>query len=211
MLPYPESTLQPCPSRRFCEVWKQVYFGSLLAVRTTCLFHPDTHQCLEAHQSSRRSQCSSASVWMTWLYHSDAIQGLTNIRVSASRNSYRKTAATVWTMCYSVRTMFSIRQDVHQFNTCSRDAVNRDSTFRVMSRLEDSQVPCQPSGRCVIPSGRQTVQHHPSGRRASFQVPRKGRSINRPDAYLRKARIAVQNEPSGHLTAVVRTLVHRIW
>jgi hypothetical protein len=112
-----------------------------------------------------------------------------------------------------------------------------------------------PSGRCVIPSGRQTLQYHPSGRRASsvrtlhcikklmcqlapsgrfsstsgrlsvlerftdsFQVPRKGRSINRPDdvvyhpdAYLRKARIAVQNEPSGHLTAVVRTLVHRIW
>jgi hypothetical protein len=26
-----------------------------------------------------------------------------------------------------------------------------------------------------------------------------------------RARIAVQNEPSGHLTAVVRTLVHRIW
>jgi hypothetical protein len=112
-----------------------------------------------------------------------------------------------------------------------------------------------PSGRCVIPSGRQTGQHHPSGRRASsvgtlhyiekflcqlapfgrfsstsgclsvlerftdsFQVPRKGRSINRPDdvvyrpdAYLRKARIAVQNEPSGHLKAMVRTLVHRIW
>jgi hypothetical protein len=105
-----------------------------------------------------------------------------------------------------------------------------------------------PSERCVIPSGLQTVQHHPSGRRAysvrtfhciekllcqltpsgrfsstsgrlsfleqftdSFQVPRKGRSINRPDAYLRKARVAVQNEPFGHLTAVVRTLVHRIW
>jgi hypothetical protein len=34
---------------------------------------------------------------------------------------------------------------------------------------------------------------------------------DRPDAYLRKARIAVQNEPSRHLTAVVRTLVHRIW
>jgi hypothetical protein len=111
------------------------------------------------------------------------------------------------------------------------------------------------SGRCVIPSGRQTVQHHPFGRRASsvrtlhciekllcqlapsgrfsstsgrlsilerftnsFQVPRKGRSINRPDdvvyrsdAYLLKVRIAVQNGPSGHLTAVVRTLVHCIW
>jgi hypothetical protein len=123
-----------------------------------------------------------------------------------------------------------------------------------------------PSGRpsiyCSIrpddvssPSRRQTVQHHPSGRRASsvrtlhciekflcqlvlsrrfcstsgrlsvlerftdsFQVPRKGRSINRPDdevyhpdAYLRKVRIAVQNEPSGHLTAVVRMLVYCIW
>jgi len=158
------------------------------------------------------------------------------------------------------------------------DAVNRDSTFRV--KLEDSaceseefQVPCQPSRRCVIPSGRPSVycsirqddvsfhpdiiqtriicpddvllpsghlhriekllcQLSPSGRFSStsgclsvlewftdyFQVPRKGRSINRPedvvsrpDAYLRKARIAVQNGPSGHLTAVVWTLVHRIW
>jgi hypothetical protein len=108
-LRYPESTLQPCPSRRFCEVWKQVYFGSLLAIRTTWYSirtlinqqHPsrrkdpfllDIHQCLEAHQSSRRSQCSSASAWMTWLYHSDAIQGLTSIRVSASRHSYGKTS-----------------------------------------------------------------------------------------------------------------------
>jgi len=93
------------------------------------------------------------------------------------------------------------------------------------------------SGGCVIQSGRQTVQHLPSGRRGSsvrtlhciekllcqlassgcfsstsgrlsvldrftdsFQVPRKGRSINRPDdvvyrpeAYLRKARIAYGN------------------
>jgi hypothetical protein len=38
-----------------------------------------------------------------------------------------------------------------------KDAVNRDSTFRVMSRLEEIQVPCQLSGRCVIPSGRQSV------------------------------------------------------
>jgi hypothetical protein len=151
------------------------------------------------------------------------------------------------------------------------DAVNRDSTFRMMSEdsvceSEEFQVPCQPSGRCVIPSGRPSVycsirpedvsfrpdirqtsiicsddvflpsghlhriekllcQLASSGRLLvlerftdSFQVSRKGRSINhpddvvsRPEAYLRKARIAVQNEPSGHLTAVVRTLVHRIW
>jgi hypothetical protein len=132
-LPYPESTLQPCPSRRFYEAWKQVYFGFLLIIRTMWysvrtlinqqhpserqdLFRPDIHQCLEAHQSSRRSQCSSASVWLTWLYHSDTIQVLTSIRVSASRHSYGKTAATVWMMCDLVRTMFSIRQDVHQFN-----------------------------------------------------------------------------------------------
>jgi hypothetical protein len=68
-----------------------------------------------------------------------------------------------------------------------KDAVNRDSTFRVMSvvsadKSKEFQVPCQPfgrsshpvrtpicplfhpSGRRVIPSGRHTDQHHPSGR-----------------------------------------------
>jgi hypothetical protein len=128
----------------------------------------------------------------------------------------------------------------------------RSSLSAVRTMCHPVQMPI-----CLLlhPSGRQTIQHHPSGRRASsvrtlhciekflcklapsgrfsstsgclsvlerftdsFQVPRKGRSINRPDdvvycsdAYLRKEIIAVQNEPSGHLTAVVRTLVHRIW
>jgi hypothetical protein len=151
------------------------------------------------------------------------------------------------------------------------DAVNRDSTFREMSEdsaceSEEFQVPCQPSGRCVIPSGRPSVyccirpddvsfcpdirqtsiicpddlflpfghlhriekllcQLAPSERFSStsgrlsvlerftdsFQNSRKGRSINRPDAYLRKARIAVQNELFGHLTALVRTHAHQIW
>jgi hypothetical protein len=59
---------------------------------------PDALQC------SRRSQCSSASVRTTWLYRLDAIQCLTSIRVSASRHSYGKTAATVWMMS-------SIRQE----------------------------------------------------------------------------------------------------
>jgi hypothetical protein len=71
----------------------------------------------DALQSSRRSQCSSASVRTTWLYRQDAIQCLTSIRVFASRHSYGKTATTVWTMCDPVRTRFSIRQDVHtKFN-----------------------------------------------------------------------------------------------
>jgi len=52
----------------------------------------------DALQSSRRSQCSSASVRTTWLYRPDAIQCLTSIRVSNSRHSYGKTAATVRTI-----------------------------------------------------------------------------------------------------------------
>jgi hypothetical protein len=67
--------------------------------------HPDTLQSL------RRSQCSNAPVRTTWLYRPDAIQCLTRIRVSASRHSYGKTAATVRTMCDPVRTMSSIRQE----------------------------------------------------------------------------------------------------
>jgi len=65
----------------------------------------------DAFKSSRKSQCSSASVRTTWLYRLDAIQGLTSIRVSASRHSYGKTAATIRTMCDPVRTMSSIRQE----------------------------------------------------------------------------------------------------
>jgi hypothetical protein len=61
--------------------------------------------------SLRRLQCSSASVRTTWLYRPNPIHCLTSIRVSASRSSYGKTAATVPTMCDLVRTMFSIRQE----------------------------------------------------------------------------------------------------
>jgi hypothetical protein len=52
----------------------------------------------------------------------------------------------------------------------------------------------------------------------SFQVPRNGRSIDRldevvsrPNAHLRKARIAIQISPSEHLTALVQTRVQLIW
>jgi hypothetical protein len=70
-----------------------------------------------------------------------------------------------------------------------------------------------PSGRFSSTSGRLSVldQFH-----ISFQVPRKGRSINRPDdvvsrpdARLLKERIVIQISPSERLTAVVRTCVHQ--
>jgi hypothetical protein len=108
---------------------------SVTSIKTMRTFRPDVHQCLEASnclrlhpsgrngkssgcfQSSRRSQCSSASVRTTWLYRPDSIQCLTSIGVSASRHNYGKTDPTVQTMCDPVWTMSSIRQVVHtKFN-----------------------------------------------------------------------------------------------
>jgi hypothetical protein len=52
MLLYPESTLQLCSSRRFCEVFKEVYFGSLSAVQTT--WSPVWMLISQQHPSGRR-------------------------------------------------------------------------------------------------------------------------------------------------------------
>jgi hypothetical protein len=89
------------------------------------------------------------------------------------------------------------------------DAVNRDSTFRVMSvdsacKSEEFQVPCQsfgrsshpvwtpiyplfhPCGRCVIPSERQTDKHHPSRQRALFvRTPTLYREASAPACFVR--------------------------
>jgi hypothetical protein len=69
MLLYPESTLQLCSSRRFCEVFKDLFrfpvsrpddvvfrpdaHQSATSVRTMRSFRLDAHQCLEASNSSR--------------------------------------------------------------------------------------------------------------------------------------------------------------
>jgi hypothetical protein len=69
MLLYLESTLQLCSSRRFCEVFKDLFrfrvsrpddvvfrpdaHQSSTSVRTTRSFRLDAHQCLEASNSSR--------------------------------------------------------------------------------------------------------------------------------------------------------------
>jgi hypothetical protein len=134
--------------------------------------------------------------------------------------------------------------------------LHRDSTIQKCFRARRFSVPCQPSGRCVIPSGRPSVTapsirtpdrpsiihsddvlfcpEHPLCREVfvhlafvwtsqqpvrtplctrsapdSFQVRIKGRSINRPDARLHKARIAIQIHPSGRQTALVRMHVHQ--
>jgi hypothetical protein len=69
MLLYPESTLQLCSSRRFCEVLKDLFrfhvslpddvvfrpdaHQSVTSIWTMRSFRPDAHQCLEASNSSR--------------------------------------------------------------------------------------------------------------------------------------------------------------
>jgi hypothetical protein len=69
MLLYPESTLQLCSLRRFCEVFKDLFrfpvsrpndvvfhldaHQSATSVQTTRSFRPDAHQCLEALNSTR--------------------------------------------------------------------------------------------------------------------------------------------------------------
>jgi hypothetical protein len=68
MLLYPDSTLQLCSLRRFCEVFKDLFWfpgsrsddvefcpdahQSATSVRTTRTFRSDAHQCLEASNSS---------------------------------------------------------------------------------------------------------------------------------------------------------------
>jgi hypothetical protein len=131
---------------------------------------------LDALQSSRKSQCSSASVQTTWLYRPDAIQGLTSIRVSASRHSYGKTAATVQTMCDPVRTMSSIRQErAYQVQPSGRQPSwsGRSSFFiygncvHQFNRPDVSlQAPDAPSLIMVISCSRSVTvrtlgQHHP--------------------------------------------------
>jgi hypothetical protein len=52
MLLYPESTLQLCPSRRFCEVFYEVHFSSLSTVRT--MWYSFWTLISQQHPSGRR-------------------------------------------------------------------------------------------------------------------------------------------------------------
>jgi hypothetical protein len=125
--------------------------------------------------------------------------------VSSRLDAHLSTIPSVQTTCHSVRT--SDRQASPVRTTCffrldtyivSRsfcasllrldvsaahpDSYQFSNGSLILSKFKKRKIN-QPSGRCGIPSV----------------------------VYLRKARIAVQNEPSRHLTAVVRTLVQRIW
>jgi hypothetical protein len=126
--------------------------------------------------------------------------------VSSRPDAHLSTVPSVRTTCHSVRT--SDRQASPVRTTC----FFRPDTYIVSRSF------CANLLRPDISAARPNTYQFLNGSLILSKVSRKGRSINRPDdvvsrpdAYLRKARITVQNEPSGHLTAVVRTLVHRIW
>jgi hypothetical protein len=95
-------------------------------------------------------------------------------------------ASSVQTMCLSVRTLHCVEKVLSSLHLSGRFS----STSGRLSVLDQFQI--------------------------SFQVSRKGRSINRPDdvvscpdARLLKARIAIEISTSKRLTAVVRSRVHQ--
>jgi hypothetical protein len=105
----------------------------------------------------------------------------------------------------------SSRPDTRQTRIIRPDEVFIPSGPHIVSRSFCASL--HPSGRFSITSGRLPVLDQLL---ISFQVPRKGRSVNRledvvsrPDARLLKARITIQIWPSGRLTAMVRTRVHQ--
>jgi hypothetical protein len=131
---------------------------------------------LDALQSSRRSQCSSASVRTTWVYRPDAIQCLTSIRVSDSRHSYGKTAATVQTMCDPVRTMSSIRQVVHPTFNCPDVSLHGPEARSIRTD------PVQPETSCIWKAlGKIPELLFGQGKRCPFGRPRlpSGRACQR--------------------------------
>jgi hypothetical protein len=93
MLLYPESTLQICSSRRFCEVFKEVYFGSLLAVRTTWYsvrtFISQQHPSGRRGIPSRRSYVKASSVRTMRIFRPDAHQCLEALNSSSLHPSGR--------------------------------------------------------------------------------------------------------------------------
>jgi hypothetical protein len=89
----------------------------------------------------------------------------------------------------------------------------RDHSVQTLYCIEKGLSSLHPSGLFSRTFGRLSVIDQFL---ISFQVPRKGRSINRPDdvvsrpdARLLKARIIIQILPSRRLTVLVRTCVHQ--
>jgi hypothetical protein len=143
------------------------------------------------HYSESASQKNSSSLLAVWT-------------IEPSRpNAHLSTVPSVRKTCHPVR--MPDRPSI----ICSDDVSLRPDP----PLCREGSTSLHPSGRFNSTSGRLSVLDQFL---ISFQVPRKGRSINRSDdvvsrldARLLKARIAIQISPPGRLTAMVRTRVHQ--
>jgi hypothetical protein len=106
---------------------------------------------LDALQSSRRSQCSSASVRTTWLHRLDASQYSIKLQI-LSKFSYGKIDATVRTTWILVRTRFSLRQE-SQFKFNCPDA-SLPSFRRAINRYRNYGFDLNRPDDCLSWSGR---------------------------------------------------------
>jgi len=163
---------------------------------------------------------ASFYVWTKSLVCNDAPQGFYYLEMLQSQKIFGSLSA--------VRTIEPSRPDDHLslFHPSRRRAIPSELqtdqassvqmtclSVRTLHCVEKVLSSLHPSGRFSSTSGRLSVLDQ---FQISFQVPRKGRLINRPDdvvsrpdACLFKARIAIQISPSRCLTAVVRTHVHQ--
>jgi hypothetical protein len=164
---------------------------------------------------------ASFCVWTKSLVCNDAPQGfyysemLQSQKISSSLSAFRTNEpsrpdahlSTVPFLRTTFSTVRTAKTDQHH------PSGRRDHSVRTLYCIEKVLSSLHSSGRFSSTSGRLSVLDQ---FQISFQVPRKFRSINRPDdmvshpdARLLKARIAIQMSSSGRLTAVVWTHVHQ--
>jgi hypothetical protein len=155
----------------------------------------------------------SFCVWTKSLVCNDSPQGFYYSEMLQSQKIFSSLSA--------VQTIETSRPDDHLslFHTSGRSAIlsglqtDQASSVRTFHCVEKVLSSLHTSGRFSSTSGRLSVLDQ---FQISFQVPRKGRSINRPDdvvsrpdTHLFKPGITIQISPSGRLTAVFRTRVHQ--
>jgi len=156
---------------------------------------------------------ASFYVWTKSLVCNDAPQGFYNSEMLQSQK--------IFSSLSTVRTIEPFRPNDHlslfyQFGRCAipfglqTDQASSVRTtclsVRTLHYVEKVLSSLHQSGRFSSTSGRLSVLDQ---FQISFQVPRKGGSINHSDARFLMARITIQISPSGRLTAVVRTHVHQ--
>jgi len=181
MLLYPESTLQLCSSRRFCEVFKDLFQFPVsrpddvvfrpnahqlaTSVRTTRSFLLDAHQCLEASNSSR--------------FHPSRRSG----KSSGCSSEFEK----IQCSSASVQMTWLYRPDAIQCLTSIRVSASRHSYRKTTATI---RMMCDPVRRMSSIRQEHAYQVQPSGRqpswsgRSSFIYGNCVHQFNHPDVSL---------------------------